>query len=54
MFGYDGKPSSAHVHVHCLRSEQCTYTYNLNTLSHYWTVMHENECQGPGSDKRSS
>ena len=41
MFGHDGKPSSVHAHVHCLRSEQCTCAYDLNTLSHCWTVMHE-------------
>ena len=41
MFGYDGKPSSAQVHAHCLRSEQCICTYGLNTLSHCWIAMHE-------------
>ena len=26
----DGRPSDAHAHVHCLRSEQCTCIYDLN------------------------
>ena len=26
----DGRPSRMHVHVQCLRNEQCTCTYDLN------------------------
>ena len=51
MFGHDGMLSSVHAHVHCLRNEQCTCTYDLNTLSHCWTAMDE-KCQGPGSDNK--
>ena len=48
----DGRPSSVHVHVHCLRSEQCTCMCNLNKTSHCWIAMHE--CQGPGSDNNKA
>ena len=36
----DGIPSCVHVHAYCLRNEQCTCAYDLNTLSHCWIVTH--------------
>ena len=30
----DCRQSSMSVHVHCLRNEQCTCTYNLNKDGH--------------------
>ena len=47
----DGRPSDVHAHAHCLKSEQCACTYDLNKkVIAGWQCIHV--WSGPGPDRK--